>query len=72
VAAVNPTGIIVFFAGAWVLCQVLGGNALARLKIVDPPEKQYIRKLPPTGQATPQGTTLGGALAGYAGGQVAL
>jgi hypothetical protein len=32
---VNPGGIVLIGAGIWVLCQVLGGDALARLKLVD-------------------------------------
>jgi hypothetical protein len=30
---VNASGIVLIVAGAWVLCQVLGGNALGRLNI---------------------------------------
>lgn len=29
----NPAGVVLCIAGAWVLCQVLGGNALNRLGI---------------------------------------
>lgn len=32
-AAVKPSGILLTLAGVWVLCQVLGGAALARLNI---------------------------------------
>jgi hypothetical protein len=32
---VNAGGIVLIIAGAWVLCQVLGGNALKRLNIVE-------------------------------------
>lgn len=28
-------GIVLVIAGTWILCQVLGGNALQRLKIVE-------------------------------------
>jgi hypothetical protein len=31
---VNPSGVLLVVAGVWVLCQVLGGNALKRLKVV--------------------------------------
>lgn len=31
--AVRPSGIVLVIAGVWVLCQVLGGNALGRLNI---------------------------------------
>lgn len=27
-------GVVLVIAGAWVLCQVLGGNALGRLRLV--------------------------------------
>lgn len=30
----NPSGVLLVVAGVWVLCQVLGGNALKRLKVV--------------------------------------
>lgn len=30
----NASGAVVILAGVWVLCQVLGGNALERLNIV--------------------------------------
>ena len=30
----KPGGIVLVLAGVWVLCQVLGGNALVRLGIV--------------------------------------
>jgi len=33
--AVNAGGIVLIIAGAWVLTQVLGGNALRRLNIVE-------------------------------------
>lgn len=32
----NSRGLVVVTLGVWVLCQVLGGNALARLGIVSP------------------------------------
>jgi len=31
---VNPGGIVLVVAGVWVLCQVLGGDALKRLGLV--------------------------------------
>jgi hypothetical protein len=31
VVAVNASGALLVLAGAWVLCQVLGGDALGRL-----------------------------------------
>jgi hypothetical protein len=31
----NAGGVVLVIAGTWVLCQVLGGNALKRLKIVE-------------------------------------
>lgn len=48
----NASGVVLVIAGAWVLCQVLGGNALGRLGI--------------TGQQTTQqpGQGLGGAVGG--------
>ena len=30
----SPSGVVIGLAGIWVLCQVLGGNALQRLKII--------------------------------------
>lgn len=30
----NPAGIVLMIAGAWITCQVFGGNALGRLNIV--------------------------------------
>lgn len=30
----NASGAVVILAGVWILCQVLGGNALERLNIV--------------------------------------
>lgn len=30
----NAPGVLLVVAGVWVLCQVLGGNALKRLKVV--------------------------------------
>lgn len=30
----NTSGVLVLIAGAWVLCQVLGGGALGRLGII--------------------------------------
>lgn len=32
----NASGMVLLLAGTWVLCQVLGGNALVRLGIVEP------------------------------------
>lgn len=32
----NPGGILLCVAGVWVLCQLLGGDALARLGIYQP------------------------------------
>ena len=47
----NTSGVVLIIAGAWVLCQVLGGNALGRLGI--------------TGQtAQSPGAALGGAVGG--------
>jgi hypothetical protein len=31
---VKPSGVVLIIAGIWVGCQVFGGNALHRLKIV--------------------------------------
>jgi len=31
---VNPTGIVLVIAGVWLGCQVFGGEALQRLRIV--------------------------------------
>lgn len=31
----NPSGIVLFIAGTWVLCQVFGGQALQRLGIIE-------------------------------------
>jgi hypothetical protein len=31
----NLGGVVVVLAGVWVLCQVIGGNALARLRVLD-------------------------------------
>jgi len=33
---VNPGGLVVLIAGVWVVCQVFGGNALQRMKILKP------------------------------------
>lgn len=30
----NPRGYVLVIAGIWVICQVFGGNALQRLKII--------------------------------------
>lgn len=30
----RPGGVLLVLAGAWVLCQVLGGNALERLGVI--------------------------------------
>ena len=30
----NPAGVVLLFAGVWVGCQVFGGQALQRLKLV--------------------------------------
>jgi hypothetical protein len=34
-AAVNPSGLLLVLAGTWILCQVLAGRALYRLKILE-------------------------------------
>jgi len=34
VVAVRSGGVVLVIAGVWVLCQVLGGNALERLGII--------------------------------------
>jgi hypothetical protein len=34
---VNSGGVLLVVAGVWVLCQVLGGDALVRLGVVDGP-----------------------------------
>lgn len=50
--AVNPAGMVLVVAGAWVLCQVFGGDALGRLGIVDTgqtPPKWLGKKIPQTG-----------------------
>jgi hypothetical protein len=72
VVAVNPAGIVIGIAGLWVTFQVLGGNALYRLKILEGEKLSgYIRKLPPQGQSTTpaggstNGTPLGTALGKY-------
>jgi hypothetical protein len=31
---VKPSGVVLILAGVWVGCQVFGGNALTRLKIL--------------------------------------
>lgn len=31
----NPTGVVLLIAGAWVACQVWGGDALQRLGVVE-------------------------------------
>jgi hypothetical protein len=31
---VKPSGVVLIVAGVWIGCQVFGGNALRRLKIV--------------------------------------
>jgi hypothetical protein len=41
---VNPGGILLCVAGVWVLCQLLGGDALGRLGIYQPADA-----VPPTG-----------------------
>lgn len=33
----NPGGVLLIIGGVWVLCQVLGGDALVRLGLVDVP-----------------------------------
>jgi len=43
---VSTSGLVLVVAGAWVLCQVLGGNALGRLGV--------------TGDPTEPGTKAGG------------
>lgn len=30
----NPTGVVLILAGVWVCCQVFGGDALERLKVI--------------------------------------
>jgi len=31
---VNASGVVLILAGVWVLCQVLGGNALTRTGVI--------------------------------------
>lgn len=36
----SPSGVVLVIAGAWILCQVLGGNALGRLNITGQTQAQ--------------------------------
>lgn len=36
----RPGGLLLILGGVWVLCQVLGGNALERLGVIAGPDKQ--------------------------------
>jgi hypothetical protein len=67
VVAVNPSGVVLVLAGAWVLCQVLGGNALRRLNISGPatPAPQPTA---PGGPGGHSGLDGGGSSGGGAGG----
>lgn len=51
----NPRGYVLVIAGAWVLCQVFGGNALQRLKIIPEEAAEGPRTLAPGAPTVPPG-----------------
>jgi len=48
---VKPGGVLLVLAGVWVLCQVLGGNALERLGVItaDAPAQPEFGSVPDKG-----------------------
>lgn len=68
----NPTGILLIVAGIWVATQVLGGDALGRLKLVHSyqliPGGQY-QLIKPAGENPPStslpGPSIAGGVAGF-------
>jgi hypothetical protein len=70
---VNASGAVLVLAGVWVLAQVLGGDALHRLHLVDAGDAVFTKGPIPTPGGQPPGLvgTAGGAgVAGGIGGAV--